>query len=72
MDENELISGECQKLYQVKGCHVVMKPWRWLDIGGGGPVRPEQPGTKFYDEAWIAGFLGLQRLRDAGNGREGA
>ena len=53
MNENELISGECwqegigEEGWYHPNFHIAWRVrWRWLDIGGGGPVMPAEAGTK--------------------------
>lgn len=54
MNENDFISGEyhgyVQPIELKHGCDLRFGEWyeaheRWLDIGGGGPVMPAEPGT---------------------------
>ena len=57
MDEDELIGGGCaQELKRAEFCrsHYWAHNWRWLDIGGGGPVMPAQAGTALWSTAETA------------------
>lgn len=56
-EQDELVSGQTlavddangprlRTLYTPKGKWRGMHVWRYLDIGGGGPVLPAEPGTK--------------------------
>lgn len=68
MDENELISDMYWGCCEGKDWHEDLDRrcflWRWLDIGGGGPVGSASPGTPIQKEDILSRRRLAEQMRD--------